>query len=159
MIISLGIDKNCSYIYALPKREKDKESTNHTARTSTNMSLLLSTSAKVLTSSPPQRFHYEITRQALNKPSAFVRNTYNKKLYIPPYNDASWKAIQYFSWSSSPNYSAICTNVLQRITKNNTFYIISGSINGGLGHKYLSVFYSITYAILLGRRFLRMNDV
>ena len=124
MIISLGIDKNCSYIYALPKREKDKESTIHTARTSTNMSLLLSTSAKVLTSSPPQRFHYEITRQALNKPSAFVRNTYNKKLYIPPYNDASWKAIQYFSWSSSPNYSAICTNVLQRITKNNTFYII-----------------------------------
>ena len=113
---------------------------------------------EALTSSQLNRFHYRSTRQALHGSSVFVRNTHNKNIYIPPYNDATWKAVEYFPWSDSLNYSLVCNKVLQRITRNSTYYIISGSFNGGLGHKYLSVFYSITYAILLGRRFLRMGD-
>ena len=100
--------------------------------------------------------HYRSTREALAGSSAFVGHTYDKNIYIPTYNNNTWKPIQYFPWNDSLNYSTICNNVLKRITQNGTFYIISGSFNGGLGHKYISIFYSITYAILLGRRFLRL---
>ena len=101
--------------------------------------------------------HYQSTREALAGSSAFIGHTYDKNIYIPTYNNKTWKPIQYFPWNDSLDYSTICNNVLKRITQNGTFYIISGSFNGGLGHKYISIFYSITYAILLGRRFLRLH--
>ena len=99
---------------------------------------------------------YTSTNQALRGDSLFINHTNDPKVYIPPFYDNSWNKIHYFPWNDSFNYDQICNNVLKRITKNDTFYIISGSFNGGLGHKYLSVFHSITYAILLGRRFLRL---
>lgn len=99
---------------------------------------------------------YTSTNQALRGSSLFINHTNDPKVYIPPFYDLSWNKIHYFPWNDSFNYDHICNNVLKRITKNDTFYIISGSFNGGLGHKYLSVFHSITYAILLGRRFLRL---
>ena len=97
---------------------------------------------------------YTSTRQALLANSLFINHTNDPKVYIPPFVDHSWREIQYFPWNDSLHYDRICDNVLKRITRNDTFFIISGSFNGGLGHKYLSVFHSITYAILLGRRFL-----
>ena len=102
---------------------------------------------------------YTSTQQALFANSVFINHTNDPRVYIPPFVDHSWGEIQYFPWNDSLHYDRICENVLKRITRNNTFYIISGSFNGGLGHKYLSVFHSITYAILLGRRFLRMISV
>ena len=102
---------------------------------------------------------YSSTRQALRANSVFINHTNDPKVYLPPYVDHSWDKIQYFPWNDSLQYDRICENVLKRITKNDTFYIISGSFNGGLGHKYLSVFHSITYAILLGRRFLRKLSI
>lgn len=157
-IIFLGIDKSCTYNLALPRRAKDGEASILTTATSTNWSLFSHNFLEALTSSQPNQFHYRSTRQALHGSSVFVRNTHNRFIYIPPYNDVSWKAVEYFPWSDSLNYSVVCNKVLKRITRNGTYYIISGSFNGGLGHKYLSVFYSITYAILLGRRFLRIVD-
>lgn len=103
----------------------------------------------------PTVSHYRSTREALKGSSAFIGHTYDKNIYFPPYEDKTWKAIQYYPWDDTLDYSSICNNVLKRITQNGTFYIISGSFNGGLGHKYISIFHSITYAILLGRRFLR----
>ena len=102
---------------------------------------------------------YTTTRQALLANSLFINHTNDPRVYFPPFVDYSWGEIQYFPWNDSLHYDRICGNVLKRITKNDTFFIISGSFNGGLGHKYLSVFHSITYAILLGRRFLRMNSI
>ena len=102
---------------------------------------------------------YTSTRQALLANSLFINHTNDPKVYIPPFVDHSWREIQYFPWNDSLHYDRICENVLKRITRNDTFFIISGSFNGGLGHKYLSVFHSITYAILLGRRFLRMISI
>ena len=121
--------------------------------TSTDLKKIIS---PITTLSKPAVSHYQSTREALAGSSAFIGHTYDKNIYIPTYNNNSWKPIHYFPWDDSLNYSAICSNVLKRITQNGTFYIISGSFNGGLGHKYISIFYSITYAILLGRRFLRL---
>lgn len=87
----------------------------------------------------------------------FVGHTRDNHVSIPVYNDPTWKDVQYFPWNDSYNYSVVCNKVLRRITKKDTYYIISSSFNGGLGHKYNSVFHSITYAILLGRRFLCIN--
>lgn len=61
--------------------------------------------------------------------------------------------VRYFPWNDDFNYGKLCRRVLSRISKNNTHYIIAGSIAGGIGHKYLSLLYSVTYAILLKRRF------
>ena len=48
----------------------------------------------------------------------------------------------------------ICKKILKRITQNDTFYVISDSTLGGIGHKYTSLLHSLTYAILTGRRFI-----
>ena len=61
--------------------------------------------------------------------------------------------VKYFPWNDTFNYGKLCRRVLSRISKNNTYFIIAGSINGGIGHKYLSLLYSVTYALLLRRRF------
>ena len=97
---------------------------------------------------------YTSTNRAMEGDSLYITNTYDNRISIPTFNDPAWEDVQYFPSNDNRNYSVICKNVLKRITKSNTYYIISGSFNGGLGHKYLSVYHSITYAILLGRRFL-----
>ena len=97
---------------------------------------------------------YTSTNHAMKGDPLYITNTYDNRISIPTFNDPAWEDVQYFPWNDNKNYSVICKNVLKRITKSNTYYIISGSFNGGLGHKYLSVYHSITYAILLGRRFL-----
>ena len=61
--------------------------------------------------------------------------------------------VKYFPWNDTFNYGKLCRRVLSRISKNNTYFILAGSINGGIGHKYLSLLYSVTYALLLRRRF------
>ena len=123
----------------------------------TNSSTILKKdNSPITTLSETPASHYQSTLEAKEGSSAFVGHTYDKNIFIPTYNNKTWKPIQYFPWNDSLNYSTICNNVLKRITQNGTFYIISGSFNGGLGHKYISIFYSITYAILLGRRFLRL---
>ena len=99
---------------------------------------------------------YKNNEEALKGDSVFTNHTYDAHFR---YNTSKYdndNDIRYFPWNDSLNYTRICNNVLNRITNNDTFYIISGSLIGGLGHKYLSVFYSVTYAILLGRRFLSM---
>ena len=93
---------------------------------------------------------YSPTNQALRGSSLFINHTNDPKVYIQPFYDHSWNKIHYFPWNDSFNYDHICNNVLKRITKNDTFYIISGSFNGGLGHKYLSVsisFHNLCYFV------------
>ena len=117
---------------------------------------------------------YRNNEDALKDYSPFYNHTYDAHFQYPvakhnlignirlfPWNDSINYAsgnIRLFPWNDSINYASICQRILRRITQNNTYYIISGSLIGGLGHKYLSVFHSITYAILLGRRFLRKLD-
>ena len=85
--------------------------------------------------------HYQSTLETKEGSSAFVGHTYDKNIYIPTYNNNTWKPIQYFPWNDSLDYSTICNNVLKRITQNGTFYIISGSFNGGLGQVYFYILF------------------
>ena len=101
---------------------------------------------------------YRNNEDALKDYSPFYNHTYDAHYQYPIVKQNAIGNIRLFPWSDSINYASICQRILRRITQNNTYYIISGSLIGGLGHKYLSVFHSITYAILLGRRFLRKLD-
>ena len=98
---------------------------------------------------------YRNNEDALKDYSPFYSHTYDAHYQYPIVKQNEICNIRLFPWNDSINYASICQRILRRITQNNTYYIISGSLIGGLGHKYLSVFHSITYAILLGRRFLR----
>ena len=101
---------------------------------------------------------YRNNEDALKDYSPFYSHTYDAHYQYPIVKQNAIGNIRLFPWNDSINYASICQRILRRITQNNTYYIISGSLIGGLGHKYLSVFHSITYAILLGRRFLRKLD-
>ena len=101
------------------------------------------------------RYQYPIAK---HNPSPFYSHTYDAHYQYPIVKQNAIGNIRFGPWNDSINYASICQRILRRITQNNTYYIISGSLIGGLGHKYLSVFHSITYAILLGRRFLRKLD-
>ena len=101
---------------------------------------------------------YRNNEDALKDYSPFYNHTYDYHYQYPLVKHNAIGNIRFGPWDDSINYASICQRILRRITQNNTYYIISGSLIGGLGHKYLSVFHSITYAILLGRRFLRNLD-
>ena len=88
----------------------------------------------------------------LNMDSVFSGHTDDATITLPRLEVHG--KVRYFPWEDDVSYNEVCRKVLSRISKNDTYYIISGSINGGIGHKYLSIFYSVTYAILLRRRFL-----
>ena len=155
----LGINNDWSLHFVLTRR---LIKVNNTSNSSVLAENKVTSNAKIIqkvVSRQVQPIIYTSTRQALRANSVFINHTNDPRVYIPPFVDHSWDKIQYFPWNDSLHYDRICNNVLRRITKNDTFYIISGSFNGGLGHKYLSVFHSITYAILLGRRFLRMISI
>ena len=80
---------------------------------------------------------------------------YNRFIHLQttPYKNDG-KEIEFFPWNDGINYSEMCIKILKRITQNDTFYVISDSTLGGIGHKYTSLLHSLTYAILTGRRFI-----
>ena len=81
---------------------------------------------------------------------------YNRFIHLPttPYKNYGKKEIEFFPWNDGINYGEICDKILKRITQEGTFYVISDSTLGGIGHKYTSLLHSLTYAILTGRRFI-----
>ena len=84
------------------------------------------------------------------------KSKYNRFITLPttPYKNDGKKEIEFFPWNDGINYGEICKKILKRITQEDTFYVISDSIPGGIGHKYTSLLHSLTYAILTGRRFI-----
>ena len=81
---------------------------------------------------------------------------YNRFIHLPttPYKNVGKKEIEFFPWNDGINYGEICNKILKRITQKDTFYVISDSTPGGIGHKYISLLHSLTSAILTGRRFI-----
>ena len=81
---------------------------------------------------------------------------YNRFIHLQttPYKNVGNKEIEFFHWNDGINYGEICNKILKRITQEGTFYVISDSTPGGIGHKYISLLHSLTYAILTGRRFI-----
>ena len=81
---------------------------------------------------------------------------YNRFIHLQttPYKNVGRKEIEFFPWNDGINYGEICNKILKRITQKDTFYVISDSTPGGIGHKYTSLLHSLTYAILTGRRFI-----
>ena len=132
---------------------------NSSVPTNTTMEQYSNThSSNIITVNPRNSMSvlkYRNNEDALKDYSPFYNHTYDAHFQYPVAKHNLIGNIRLFPWNDSINYASICQRILRRITQNNTYYIISGSLIGGLGHKYLSVFHSITYAILLGRRFLR----
>ena len=85
-----------------------------------------------------------------------TKSRYNRFIHLQttPYKNDGKKEIEFFPWNDGINYGEICNKILKRITQKDTFYVISDSIPGGIGHKYTSLLHSLTYAILTGRRFI-----
>ena len=81
---------------------------------------------------------------------------YNRFITLPttPYKNYGNKKIEFYPWNDGIDYGEMCNKILKRITQKDTFYVISDSIPGGIGHKYTSLLHSLTYAILTGRRFI-----
>ena len=98
--------------------------------------------------------------QELNGVQSIMINTtqfkYNRFITLPttPYKNYGNKEIEFYPWNDGIDYSEMCNKILKRITQKDTFYVISDSIPGGIGHKYTSLLHSLTYAILTGRRFI-----
>ena len=84
------------------------------------------------------------------------KSRYNRFIHLQttPYKNDGKKEIEFFPWNDGINYGEICNKILKRITQKDTFYVISDSTPGGIGHKYISLLHSLTYAILTGRRFI-----
>ena len=102
---------------------------------------------------------YQPTREVKevqSDPTINAESKYNRFIHLQttPYKNDGKKEIEFFPWNDGINYGEICNKILKRITQNDTFYVISDSIPGGIGHKYTSLLHSLTYAILTGRRFI-----
>ena len=95
-------------------------------------------------------------KEVQSDPTINAESKYNRFIHLQttPYKTVGKKEIEFFPWNDGINYGEICNKILKRITQNDTFYVISDSIPGGIGHKYTSLLHSLTYAILTGRRFI-----
>ena len=95
-------------------------------------------------------------KEVQSDPTINPKSRYSRFITLPttPYKTVGKKEIEFFPWNDGINYGEICNKILKRITRNDTFYVISDSIPGGIGHKYTSLLHSLTYAILTGRRFI-----
>ena len=95
------------------------------------------------------------TKEVQSDPTFNAESRYNRFIHLQttPYKNDG-KEIEFFPWNDGINYGEICKKILKRITQNDTFYVISDSTLGGIGHKYTSLLHSLTYAILTGRRFI-----
>ena len=102
---------------------------------------------------------YQTTQEVKEVQSTIAitpKSRYNRFIHLQttPYKNDGKKEIEFFPWNDGINYGEICKKILKRITQKDTFYVISDSIPGGIGHKYTSFLHSLTYAILTGRRFI-----
>ena len=95
-------------------------------------------------------------KEVQSDPTINAESRYNRFIHLQttPYKNDGKKEIEFFPWNDGINYGEICNKILKRITQNDTFYVISDSTLGGIGHKYTSLLHSLTYAILTGRRFI-----
>ena len=95
-------------------------------------------------------------KEVQSDPTINAESRYNRFIHLQttPYKNDGKKEIEFFPWNDGINYGEICDKILKRITQKDTFYVISDSTLGGIGHKYTSLLHSLTYAILTGRRFI-----
>lgn len=77
---------------------------------------------------------YTDNEDALKVYSPFYKHTYDAHYQYPVDKHKTISNIRFGPWNDSINYARICQRILQRITQNNTYYIISGNLIGGLGH-------------------------
>ena len=74
------------------------------------------------------------------------------------YYDWNDSISQYSIIVSCLDYNQMCSAILKVIKGPSDYKIMHNLYPGGLGHKFLSIFYSLTYALLLNRRFYRRID-
>ena len=64
-----------------------------------------------------------------------------------------WMVSRSHSTEYSQDDKAICQIINSRLLNSTSHELLVQGYNGGLGHKFISLFYSITFALLTGRRF------
>ena len=57
----------------------------------------------------------------------------------------------YFPWNDGINYTTVCENLKYQLNRFKGPILIHRGIRGGLGHKFVSILHSITYALLVRR--------
>ena len=65
--------------------------------------------------------------------------------------DIQNNTIPFYPWNDGLNYNQICSRLLYHLTHQPGAILINSSKHGGLGHRFLSIYYSILYALLLKR--------
>ena len=125
------------------------------------------------------------TEHAISHPIVSVKSSVKPSSYNPPstvtphssqqnathYNPPIIKSPEeevYYDWgdsissysllSSCLDYKQKCHNAFVRISDPQSHKLFHNAAPGGLGHKYFSLFYAVTYAIVLKRRLYRRID-
>lgn len=65
--------------------------------------------------------------------------------------DIQNNTIPFYPWNDGLNYNQICSRLLYHLTHQPGAILINSSKHGELGHRFLSIYYSILYALLLKR--------
>lgn len=109
----------------------------------------------------------DLRNQVASEQTAFLSNRTarnelsmrNKKFEHTHYsleNDIHNNTIPFFPWNDGIDYNKVCSRILALLSRRGPV-IINNSHFGGLGHKFLSIFFSISYALLTKRPLYRMH--
>lgn len=77
--------------------------------------------------------------------SSHLVNSSSTKSFHQPSNSS------FFPWDDSIDYGDVCNKLLNILRSFNGPMIINSGKHGGLGHKFISLYYTITYALVLQR--------
>ena len=67
--------------------------------------------------------------------------------------------IPFYHWNDGLNYNQICSKLLSVLSSQNGPIIVSSGLFGGLGHKTLSIYHAILYALILKRPLFCRNSI
>lgn len=67
------------------------------------------------------------------------------------------RSIHFFPWNDGFDYEQICTNLIQVLSSFKKSSIVNSGRYGGLGHKFLTVYNTVTAALVLGRPYYRIS--
>ena len=75
------------------------------------------------------------------------------KCVLYEWKTPSWATTSFPSPTTQRQQNYICQTIDSQLLNSTSHELLVHGYNGGLGHKFISLFYSLTYALLTGRRF------
>ena len=83
---------------------------------------------------------------------------FNARYAIFEWETPSWAMGTITPPSTQQLSNDMCQIIDSQLLNSSAHELLVHSYNGGLGHKFISLFYSLTYALLTGRRFQGKSD-